>query len=124
MQPALFDRELLKGFKFCTNCGQEAYGMEMTLMDDKLWTGRKCRKCGFEMRWRRSDKEVDIRERKGAPRPKLKQGDHCRKCGHGLLLRESNAKKRAKKSYYFTHYFWCNGCKTIYFDDIYKVINK
>ena len=80
------------------------------------------------MRWARSDKEVDIRERKGAPRPKFADGQPCRKCDTPIYLKPRKQKGINKsireKSYYFTHFFKCDGCGTAYFDEAYKVMNN
>lgn len=73
-----------------------------------------CNNCGYQVSFpARGNKQT------------LKVGSPCRKCGHSLILKESKQKpKQLKKSYYFTAYYYCEKCRTMYFSPKFKVINK
>lgn len=53
----------------------------------------------------------------------VKEGDHCRHCNTVVRLRKRSNRKRNGK-YWYTHYFWCDNCKAIYFNDKFKVNGK
>jgi len=126
MKLAIIDREKLKDYKQCNGCGVDSNTstFSITMYDDPVWSGSRCNNCGYEIRYKRSKKEIDIRARKGQPAPRMKNGSKCRKCGDKIVVRESSGKGRAGKKYYFTHYLFCNGCKTLYLDERYKVTYK
>jgi hypothetical protein len=54
-----------------------------------------------------------------------KTGDLCRKCGTKVILRETRKKaKQLKKNYYFTAYYYCPKCHTMYLSERFKVYNS
>ena len=77
------------------------------------WIRATC-PCGNTAEWQ-SKKQKPQELREGAP---------CRNDQFPIRLRESKFKtKKLKKAYYYTAYWWCEKCQTIYYDDKYKVIN-
>jgi len=49
----------------------------------------------------------------------------CRKCGTKLVIKDSKrTAQQLTKLYYFTSYFFCPHCHTIYHDEQFKVINQ
>ena len=51
-------------------------------------------------------------------------GDPCRKCGTPVIKKECKFKeKKLEKSYYYTAYYACTGCKTTYYNNKFKIMN-
>ncbi len=49
----------------------------------------------------------------------------CRSCGDKLIIRQTQKKsEQLKKAYYYTAYYYCAGCRKIYHDDKFKVVNN
>lgn len=49
----------------------------------------------------------------------------CRTCGSKLVVRETQKKpSQLNKAYYYTAYYYCIGCRKIYHDDKFKVVNN
>lgn len=71
--------------------------------------------CGHAVTFKAKEKEAQT----------LEENAPCRKCGEPIALRQSNFnQKKLKKSYYFTAYWWCKACRTMYYDEQFKVLNE
>ncbi len=80
------------------------------------WIIATCQSCG---------KEIEFKSTQQRPKHISKTGDKCKKCNNPVILRETRKKlKQLKKSYYYTAYFYCTKCRTMYFDDRFKVVNN
>lgn len=80
--------------------------------DDKSTTAT-CKNCGHEVNFNGKKKE------------KFYEGALCRKCGNKIRIKESKFKpSKLKKPYYYTAYYYCDKCRTGYYSDKFKVINK
>jgi len=51
-----------------------------------------------------------------------REGQSCRHCNTPVILRECKfKKKKLKKNYYYTKYYYCVNCKAMYMHDDFKV---
>jgi hypothetical protein len=80
------------------------------------WVIATCKNCGNEVEF----------ETKNSDKPRIKAvGDLCRNCGTPVILKKFKFNyKKLKKRYYYTACYFCPRCKTDYFSDEFKVINK
>ncbi len=100
---------------------------------------RACEKC-FENNWKYKTiediiratcnlcgHEVEFASRKKAGKAKqeteLKEGSPCRKCGAKIILKEPK-KHKTNTAYYFSAYYFCPKCKTMYMAEKFKVWNE
>jgi Zn finger protein HypA/HybF involved in hydrogenase expression len=55
----------------------------------------------------------------------VKLGDKCRKCDGIVIFKKAKFKQwKLKLPYYYTGYYFCPKCKTMYMSDEFKVFNK
>lgn len=72
-----------------------------------------CRNCSNEIKFELRKKEKI-----------LKVGNLCRHCKTPVIYKESKFnKKKLKKSYYYTGYFYCPNCKAMYMAEEFKIYN-
>lgn len=72
-----------------------------------------CNLCDYEVEFKAIKKKLS-----------LKAGNPCRKCKTPIILRETKRKpSQLKKAYYFTAYYYCPKCRTMYMDNRFRVNN-
>ena len=78
------------------------------------WVTATCQNCGHYVEFAAKDKI------------KAKPGDTCRKCKKGIIFKKESKfnPKKLKRPYYFTAYYFCPVCRTMYMAEEFKVINK
>jgi len=73
-----------------------------------------CNLCGYEVEFKARKKSL-----------KLQEGSPCKKCKTPIIYKASKYKEnKLKKAYYYTGYYKCPRCKTIYYSDKFKIINN
>lgn len=76
-----------------------------------------CSFCGYEFEIEKAEKVDKSQE--------MKAGNRCRKCQGEIIKKESKFKaSKLKKPYYFTHVFYCLGCRKIYLAEEFKIYNE
>lgn len=99
-------------------CGVEALHpstIETIQHEDGEFVILRCKNCQHDLKKRKPQLPTKVTDKTG-----------CRKCGAKVELRKARHKgsKHLQKAYYFTHYYKCVTCYTMYMDDKFKVINK
>ncbi len=90
----------------CNNCLENNW--DFKYIDG--WIKATCNLCGHE---------VEFEAKK-----KNEVNKNCRKCDTELIVKQAKKKpKQLKKKYYYTAYNYCPKCKTIYYNNKYKVFN-
>lgn len=94
----------------CDKCLENRWSYEFV----DGWVKATC-ECGATKEW----------EAKKQQPQELREGAPCRKDQNPIRLRQSKfKKKKLKKAYYYNAYWWCDKCRTIYYDEKFKVLNQ
>lgn len=97
--------------RLCQKCLENNWSFKNE--DDKSTTAT-CKNCGYEVNFHGVEKK-----------DKFHEGDLCRKCGSKIRIKESKFKpSKLKKLYYYTAYYYCDKCRTSYYSNKFRVINK
>lgn len=77
-----------------------------------------CKKCNYYVKF------PATKDRKKG-KEEMIEGQQCKKCDGKIIKKESKFKeKKLEKGYYFTHYYYCPKCKTMYLSEKFKIFNK
>ena len=96
----------------CKKCLENNWTVKTT---DNIVHGT-CNQCGYEVQF-----QSMVRQ----PFNAFVVGQPCRKCKAPLAIRKSKMRpSKLTKNYYYTAYFWCWKCNTMYLDDKFKVYNN
>jgi len=94
----------------CQRCLENNW--EFIKLDDGNIQGI-CQFCGYEVEWTPKAKT------------KMRVGSLCKKCKTPVIKKQAKFKpSKLKKSYYYTAYYYCKNCKTMYMSEDFKIINN
>lgn len=95
----------------CDKCLENSWSFDIS----EGWVKAICKFCNNEVEFETAKKRNDSEWYVGKP---------CRHCQKPVILKNSPFNpKKLKKAYYYTAYYWCNGCKTFYMSDEFKIVN-